>query len=117
MVNTVEKGWGREIIFATNESYCGKLLVFDKAGAKCSMHYHIEKDETWYVQEGSFTVKYIDTNNAEVKETFLNKGSVWRNTKGLPHQLIAMEKNSIIFEVSTADKPSDNYRVFPGDSQ
>ena len=26
----VEKGWGHEFIFATNDKYCGKLLKFTK---------------------------------------------------------------------------------------
>jgi len=47
MVELVKKGWGKEIIFASTPEYCGKLLVFDKAGAKCSMHFHLDKHETW----------------------------------------------------------------------
>ena len=26
----VEKGWGHELIWATNDKYCGKLLKFNK---------------------------------------------------------------------------------------
>ena len=47
----VPKGWGDEIIIENNEMYCGKLLRF-KQGAKFSMHYHMIKDETWYVDKG-----------------------------------------------------------------
>jgi mannose-6-phosphate isomerase-like protein (cupin superfamily) len=117
MVEDIEKGWGREIIFANNKDYCGKLLVFDKKGAKGSMHYHMIKHETWYVQQGSFIVRYIDTNTAEILESFLKIGSVWNNRQGVPHQLEALEDNSIIFEASTADYSTDSYRVFKGDSQ
>ena len=56
----VPKGWGHEIIFENNELYCGKLLVFKK-GCNFSMHYHLIKDETWYVQEGEFLYRWIDT--------------------------------------------------------
>ena len=56
----VEKGWGSETIFATNDLYCGKLLNF-KQGAKFSMHMHKVKDETWHVLSGKFVVKIIDT--------------------------------------------------------
>ena len=49
----VEKGWGSETIFATNDLYCGKLLNFN-TGAKFSMHLHKDKDETWYVLSGKF---------------------------------------------------------------
>ena len=60
----VPKGWGEELIIENNEMYCGKLLIF-KMGCKFSMHYHLIKDETWYVQEGKFRYRWIDTETAE----------------------------------------------------
>jgi len=111
----VEKGWGYELIFATNDKYCGKVLSF-KTGAKFSMHFHAVKDESWYVMSGKFTIKVIDTATAAEAEYELLPGSVWRNTPLLPHQLICHEEGMII-EVSTPDSVEDNYRVSPGDSQ
>ena len=35
----------------------------------------------------------------------------------LPHQLVAIEDDSIIIEVSTPDSVEDNYRIGKGDSQ
>ena len=64
----VEKGWGYELIWATNDKYCGKLMVFQKAGARFSMHFHREKDETWFVNNGRFLVKWIDTKTAKWDE-------------------------------------------------
>jgi len=116
-VEHAKKGWGKEIIFVNNKDYCGKLLIFDKAGSKGSMHFHMIKHETWYVQQGSFIVRFIDTNNANVLAHLLKEGAVWTNEQGRPHQLEALEDNSIIFEVSTADYKTDSYRVLPGDSQ
>jgi hypothetical protein len=40
----VEKGWGSENIWASNDKYCGKMLNF-KTGAKFSMHFHAVKDK------------------------------------------------------------------------
>jgi mannose-6-phosphate isomerase-like protein (cupin superfamily) len=111
----VEKGWGSELIWATNDKYCGKLLKFD-SGAKFSMHFHAHKDETWYVLEGKFVVKSIDTKTASVHEIQLIPGSVWRNLPLEPHQLVCLEAGTII-EVSTPDSVEDNYRVGKGDSQ
>lgn len=111
----VEKGWGHELIWATNDKYCGKLLKFNK-GAKFSMHFHAEKDETWYVLSGKFSVFYIDTVDATVHEAQLNPGEIWHNAPLLPHQLVCIEEGTII-EVSTPDSVEDNYRVAPGDSQ
>jgi len=111
----VEKGWGSELIWATNDKYCGKLLRF-KSGSKFSMHFHAQKDETWYVLSGRFEVKYIMTKDASERTTILTEGSVWRNEPLEPHQLICLEEGTII-EVSTPDSVEDNYRVAPGDSQ
>jgi mannose-6-phosphate isomerase-like protein (cupin superfamily) len=111
----VEKGWGHEHIFASNDKYCGKLLVF-KTGAKFSMHFHKDKDETWYVVSGKFIVKWLNTKDATEKITMLSPGETWRNEPLEPHQLICLEAGTII-EVSTPDSIEDNYRVAPGDSQ
>lgn len=111
----VEKGWGSELIWATNEKYCGKFLRFNK-GSKFSMHFHREKDETWYVLSGKFKVIWIDTTNASQNEVELSEGETWRNEPLVPHQIICLEGGSII-EVSTPDSVEDNYRVGKGDSQ
>lgn len=111
----VEKGWGSENIWATNDKYCGKILNFND-NAMFSMHFHAQKDETWYVLMGKFVVRYIDTKDASIHEQILNEGDSWRNRPLMPHQLICLQKGSIV-EVSTADSIEDNYRVMPGDSQ
>jgi mannose-6-phosphate isomerase-like protein (cupin superfamily) len=113
----VDKGWGYEIIWASNNNYAGKILVFDRAGAKFSMHFHKEKDETWFVNAGKFKLRWIDTKTATVYEKELNEGDVWHNPPLMPHQLEAVVANSMIFEVSTADSVDDNYRIAQGDSQ
>ena len=71
----VEKGWGSELIWATNEKYCGKMLNFN-SGAKFSMHFHAHKDETWYVDKGEFIYRWINTEDAEVSEIHLKPGDV-----------------------------------------
>lgn len=111
----VEKKWGGETIFATNDKYCGKILNFN-TGSKFSMHFHKEKDETWFVISGEYIVKYIDTVNASIHEIKLSPGDRWHNPPLLPHQVICIQEGSII-EVSTPDSIQDNYRVMPGDSQ
>ena len=113
----IDKGWGYEIIWATNDKYCGKIMVFEKEGAKMSMHFHKEKDETWFVNAGRFRLIWCDTTNATYHEQILEEGSVWRNPPLQPHQLIALAPDSMIFEVSTPDSVEDNFRIAPGDSQ
>jgi len=111
----VEKGWGHELIWATNEHYCGKLLKFNK-DARFSMHFHAEKDESWYVLDGLFKIVFIETKDASIHDVVLKPGGVWRNRPMQPHQVICLEEGTII-EVSTPDSVEDNYRVMKGDSQ
>ena len=115
LTGRVEKGWGSEEIWATNDQYCGKLMHFH-TGARFSMHFHAEKDESWYVLSGRFKVVVIDTGNANQTEHELTVGDTWHNPPLLPHQLVCIEAGTVI-EVSTPDSVEDNYRVGKGDSQ
>lgn len=114
-MRTVMKGWGSEIIWADQLGYCGKFLNF-KAGSKFSMHFHKDKDETWYVLSGKFKLTIIITENAKQVSKTIQAGDVWRNAPLAPHQLECIEEGQIV-EVSTHDNPDDNYRILPGDSQ
>lgn len=111
----VPKGWGEELIIENNELYCGKLLIFKK-GCKFSMHYHMLKDETWYVQSGKFVYRWIDCRNADVHEVLLKPGQIVRQRPGQPHQLEALNDGTI-FEVSTHHEDDDSFRVWKGDTQ
>ena len=109
----VEKGWGKEIIFVNNDKYCGKLLCFNK-GKKFSMHYHLQKKETWYVSKGKFILNWIDIENGTNYSEYLKTGDVITNECGEPHQLFALE-DSEIFEVSTRHYDEDSFRICKGD--
>jgi len=111
----VEKGWGHEKIWITNDNYCSKFLKFNKGG-KFSMHFHAEKHESWYVLSGKFEVYWIDTKDATQYCEILEKHDTWTNSPLLPHQVVCIEEGEIL-EVSTPDSVEDNYRVLPGDSQ
>lgn len=111
----VDKGWGSELIWATNNKYCGKLLKF-KTNSKFSMHFHAEKEESWFVLSGKFKVVTINTKDSSQTEHDLTEGMTWHNLPLVPHQVICVEEG-ILIEVSTPDSVEDNYRVLPGDSQ
>lgn len=108
----VEKNWGYELWVHNDEQYCGKLLVFNKVGDRFSMHYHMIKNETWYIQKGAFEFYWIDVENGKREYTQLMAGDSVEIKKGLPHQLIALEDESIVFEVSTQHFDDDSYRIY-----
>jgi mannose-6-phosphate isomerase-like protein (cupin superfamily) len=111
----VEKGWGYELIFHSDDDYCGKILHFNKGG-EFSMHYHVDKRESWHLVKGKMMFKFIDPQTAEIKETLFKQGQTMIINRGMVHQLLALEESDV-FEVSTPDNPEDSYRVMKGDSQ
>lgn len=113
----LEKGWGFELIWANNEKYSAKLLVFERAGAKTSLVLHKEKSKSWFVNAGSFKLTFIDVATGETKQAVLEEGKTVDFGALGPHQLEALTPNSIIFEVGTADYIEDRFRLAPGDSQ
>ena len=113
----IDKGWGFELVFANNDKYCGKLLVFERAGAKTSLVFHKEKAKSWFVNAGKFKVKFIDVATGEVKEAVLEEGQTADFGQLGPHQVESLVDNSVIFEVGTGDYAEDRFRLAPGDTQ
>jgi mannose-6-phosphate isomerase-like protein (cupin superfamily) len=113
----IQKGWGYEVIWATNADYCGKILCFNKVGNRTSLHFHKEKSKSWFINSGQFKLKFIDVQTTELKEVILKEGDTFNMMPLVPHQLESMADNSMIFEVSTKDTVEDNYKIAPGDSQ
>jgi len=112
----VSKGWGREVQIVNKNEYAGKLLVYDKAGSISSMHFHLEKSESFYVLSGQFNLSYYDLENATLLGKTLNAGDVVDIPAGNPHQLLCVQPGTVI-EFSTTDYSFDNYRIGKGDSQ
>jgi hypothetical protein len=113
----IDKGWGFELVFANNDKYCGKLLVFDRVGAKTSLVFHKEKAKSWFVNAGRFKISYIDVSTGEMKQSEISEGQTADFGQLGPHQVEALAANSIIFEVGTSDQVEDRFRLAPGDSQ
>ena len=124
----VPKNWGGELIVTNNPLYCGKILKFIK-GYRLSLHHHLIKQETWFLQSGCLDVYYHDDH--EFVERFvkergiknvhmcLNKinmrpGDVLEIPQKRIHQAIALEESELI-EFSTQHFESDSYRLLKGD--
>ncbi len=98
-VRKIEKPWGYEVIWATTELYCGKLL-FVRAGEELSLQFHREKDETIYVHEGRLEFELGDEAGAVASEV-VTPGAAFRLRPGTLHRLRALE-DSLLVEVSTS---------------
>ena len=110
----VDKGWGWERWIVNNEEYCGKLLFFNN-GKRCSWHYHILKDEVFYLQSGKMMIYYSNEDDiTNAKQLILNPGENFHVYRGLRHQMVALQ-DSELFEFSTQHFDSDSHRILKGD--
>ncbi len=110
----VDKGWGWERWIVNNEEYCGKLLFFNE-GKRCSWHYHVLKDEVFYLQSGKMRVYFSEHDDQETaQQLILNPGDNFHVYRGLRHQMVALE-DSELFEFSTQHFDSDSHRIQKGD--
>lgn len=113
----IDKGWGFEVVWTNNENYSGKLLVFERAGAKTSLVFHKDRRKSWFVNSGKFKVTFLDITTGQPREAILEEGKTVDLSELSPHRLEALVPNSIIFEVGTPDFVEDRFRLSPGDSQ
>ncbi len=96
----IKKPWGREIWFAHNENYAGKILEVTK-GHRYSLQYHEHKIETQYLHSGK--VKFIyGTEKGSLQEKILLPGDKIDITPYTIHRVEALEDSQII-EVSTPE--------------
>ena len=100
-VKLVPKGWGEERWIHNDELYCGKLLVL-RGGKHCSLHYHEQKTETFYVARGRLRME-------------LGPGDAILLKPGMVHRFTGLAEETHIFEFSTQHFDVDSHRVVPGD--
>ncbi|MCD6109575.1 cupin [bacterium] len=92
------KPWGKEIWFAQNSHYAGKILEIKK-GHRYSLQYHEKKEETQYIYSGLVKMTYGDNKN-DLKEIILHPGDKFDIHPYTIHRAQAIEDTQI-FEVST----------------
>ena len=103
MAETIQKVWGLEELCVNNEKYCAKLLHLHR-DYQCSVHFHKEKDETFYIMEGKVLME-VGTEEPYV----MHPGDSVRIRPGVSHRFTGVTC-AIILEVSTTDKKEDSYR-------
>jgi len=106
----VEKPWGREIWYADQAAYAGKVLEVKK-GCRLSLQYHERKTETLYLLSGKVLLTLRAIAPSETPAASLvtpTDQSVWLPGQALHvpartiHRFEALE-DSVLLEVSTPD--------------
>lgn len=111
-MDKIKKEWGWEQWFVNNEKYCGKLIFIDFNiwSSKGKFHYHLIKDETFFVLEGCLTLQYYEGNIKHCLK--LQEGETFRIMPGVKHRFKTNTiKGCKFIETSTQHFDSDSYRV------
>ena len=98
----VKKSWGYED-WIVNKNYCGKLL-FIRKGFSIPIHFHKNKDETFYLIKGR---AWIYKNRVK---KLMRKYDVVHLSPRDTHKVVAI-KNCKIIEFSTHHEDSDTYHL------
>lgn len=107
-VKKIDKPWGYELHWVPEDKpYIGKLLHIN-AGARLSLQYHDEKQESWWIVSGKGKVIW-DNKQGELIETELEHGKGYTTQIGQRHRLVGITDCDII-EVSTPEKGT-TYRL------
>ena len=112
-IGGVQTAWGTEVVWASTDDYCAKLLMFTENGKKTAIQFNKKKHTSWFVNEGTFIVRWIDTESGETKETVIKQGDVLEVPPMRPYQLESLLPNSVIFETGTAEREGDLCRLTP----
>tara|TARA_Y100000296_G_scaffold39015_1_gene45121 strand:- start:253 stop:681 length:429 start_codon:yes stop_codon:yes gene_type:complete len=111
VVKEVDKYWGNMKTLFENDQYTVKR-IFMKKGTQSSMEYHIDKEESYYIESGKLK---IGTRIGRAKNTslILNENDVFNIPVGFMHMRIALE-DTVIIEFSTLDNDGDSHIVEDG---
>jgi uncharacterized RmlC-like cupin family protein len=109
--NIQRTDYGYEIIWADTDTYCGKILVFESKGGKLPLHFHKTKNKSWFVNSGTFNVRWINTVEGKVYEQELPEGSTFTIPSLMPVMLESLSDNGAIAEASDKSQIDDFYRL------
>lgn len=109
--NAMKFDWGIEAPFTNATDYCGKILIFEKAHNKTSMHFHKNKHKTYFVNAGKFNIRYIDIKTAGIFDVELEEGNTYEVPPLQPVQIIALTDGCSLMEVSNSVDKDDIYHV------
>ncbi len=120
-MNIVMKKWGYELWIENSVLYCGKHLHV-LPSKFCSVHYHKNKTETFYVIAGELLLQYslsldVDSWHKNIFHTIvLKKGDSFTISPYTAHRFTSnLSEPCDFIEISTHHKDEDSYRIIPSE--
>jgi uncharacterized RmlC-like cupin family protein len=112
----LETPWGFELLWASAQTYSGKMLVFTKAGNKTPFGFTKQQERSWFVNSGSLKLRWIDTSKGQLFEAVLSEGQTYYVPPFLPVSLEAINDNASVTEVNNGTFSDDYCMILKSDS-
>ncbi len=109
--NIKQTEYGYEVVWTDNEHYCSKILVFEEEGKQTRLHFHKDKQKSWFVNAGKFEVQWVDAKDGKAYSKELPEGSIFEVPALLPVTLKSLSNNSAMAETSNNNNSEDYYRL------
>lgn len=100
------KIWGStECIFNTNNVSIHRIFV--KKDGTCSKHYHLHKNNMFFIESGKLKISVWQKDYDLIDETILSAGQSTNIKPGLAHQFAALE-DTVAYEIYSVDLDNDD---------
>lgn len=114
--NNIQKTeWGYEIIWAKNNNYGGKILVFEKSD-KTDFVFCKSTERSWFVNTGKFVFRWIDTQNGNIYQQEATDGFVFCAKPLVPFAIECVSNGGSLSEVNNGEQDNDTFIVFKKDA-
>jgi hypothetical protein len=110
----IKTNFGYEVIWAKTDSYEARFLAFDKQNSKTDIYLDSTADKTWFINTGKFKIRWIDTSTGQILEQESPEGTVFHIDRMKPTQLVALQDNSSVTEVSNIINHDERYTIMDG---
>ena len=113
--NIKQTDYGYEAIWAQHDNYCAKFIVFNKP-QKTPIYFHRATNKSWFINDGNFRIRWIDTSNGKLYQQDSNAGTSFDVPLGMPVSLESLSSHGSITEVSDNSDPKDFHILIPSEN-
>jgi len=110
--NIKQHDWGYEIAWVTKDTYYSKIIAFNKP-ARTSMSFHKLRNKSWFINDGQFKIRWIDTKTGQAYESELKEGLTFDVPALMPISIECISPTGSFTEVGDVSKTDDAYHLSP----
>jgi len=108
--NVTKTDYGYDLDWAKKPNFGAKIIVFDKS-TKTDFAYTLKTEKVWFVNDGQFMVRWIDTSDGKTYQQEIGPGIVFECKTNIPYSLACISDKGSLAEVNNGYHEGDHYIV------